>query len=400
MDFLRKNTIVVTCAPGLPDSLDVEMKALGFRTRRVQDTLLETQGTMYDAMKLCFHLRTAFNVLYLLTEFKCTSPGGLYQRASKIPWEDIIPVDGYFSVTSKVATPSIDNWMFPNLKVKDAIADRFTKKLGKRPDSGPKRDKTVVTLHWKGDFCRLFINVAGQKLSDRGYRKLPHKAPMRETLAAGVLMATGYDGAVPLVNPMCGSGTLAIEAALIGFGRAPGLMRDNFGFKHVKGLDGAQWRQLCEAGRSQCRPSLPAPIVATDIDSQAIKAAQKNAEAAGVASQIEFKVCDFADTPLPTGPGIVLLNPEYGERLGNQEQLEGTYKRIGDFFKQKCKGYTAYIFTGNLALAKKVGLRTAKRIPFHNADIECRLLKYEIYAGTKKAKGNDRNRDSSDLSPS
>jgi putative N6-adenine-specific DNA methylase len=384
MDYSRKNTIVVTCAPGLAPCLEWEVESLDYEIKRAQDTSVETFGSVYDAMRMCFHSRTAFNVLYLLTEFKCDTPGGLYQRTGKIPWEDIIPDDGYFCVTSKVDTPAIDNWMYPNLKMKDAIADRLRERVGSRADSGPKRDHTVITLHWKDDFCRIFINVAGTKLSDRGYRLLPHKAPMRETLAVGTIMETGYSGETPFVNPMCGSGTLAIEAALMALEKAPGLLRDNFGFKHLKGLDLAPWQQLCEAGQAECLEALPAPIIATDIDPDAIEAAKKNAEAAGVAHLIDFQVCDFEETTVPPGPGVVLVNPEYGERLGNVKELEATYKRIGDFFKAKCAGYTACIFTGNLPLAKRVGLRTSQRIPFNNADIECRLLKYEMYEGTRR----------------
>jgi putative N6-adenine-specific DNA methylase len=189
---------------------------------------------------------------------------------------------------------------------------------------------------------------------------------------------------MPLVNPMCGSGTIAIEAALIATGRAPGLLRSNYGLRHVKGIDDNAWQATRrEAAKSRMKDS-PPPIIATDIDPQAIEAARANAKTAGVDGLIDFAVCDFAETTVPPPPGIVLLNPEYGERLGEVAQLEGTYKRIGDFFKQRCAGYTGFVFTGNRELAKRIRLTASRRMEFWNAKIDCRLLKYEMYEGTRR----------------
>ena len=182
---------------------------------------------------------------------------------------------------------------------------------------------------------------------------------------------------------MCGSGTLAIEAALIALKRAPGLLRSNFGLKHVMGFDSEAWSTLRKEVHVQSKKDLPFRIIATDIDKKAVEAAKKNAQTAGVDQIIEFHVCDFNDTPIPEEKGIVILNPEYGHRLGKQHKLEETYKGIGDFFKNKCAGFTGYVFTGNMALAKKVGLRTSRRLIFFNAKIECRLLEYHMYVGSK-----------------
>jgi putative N6-adenine-specific DNA methylase len=279
--------------------------------------------------------------------------------------------------------------MYANLKVKDAIVDRIAEAAGARPDSGKDRDKVVVQFYWKENFCRLYLNTSGQKLSDRGYRKMPHKAPLRESLAAAIIMATGYDGGVPLVCPMCGSGTLAIEAALMASRRAPGLLRSNYGFMHLKYFDRQKWRQMRTDALKKNKTrggkaiSKPVRIIATDIDSDAVEAARKNAMTAGVSHLIDFDICDFAETVIPPEPGIIVMNPEYGMRLGEIEKLKNTYKRIGDFLKQKCAGYTGYIFTGNPVLSKNVGLRTSRRIEFYNGNIECRLLKYELYEGKK-----------------
>ena len=386
------STILITCSAGLVDYVRREIEDLGYRIDDYHKTGLELQGDQYDAMRLNLHLRTAYNVLWLLREFKCESPNKLYRNVAGLPWEAMISPDEYVSVIARVNTEHVNNSMFAGLKVKDAIVDRIAEKVGFRPDSGKEKDRVVVQLYWKDDLCRLYLNTSGLKLSDRGYRKMPHTAPLRESLAAAIIIATGYDGTVPLVCPMCGSGTLAIEAALIASRRAPGLLRSNYAFMHVKYFDEPAWRQMrSEALRkSKTRGGKagfkPAPIIATDIDPQAVEAARKNAMTAGVSHLIDFDVCDFADTTIPSRNGIIVMNPEYGLRLGDIEKLKRTYKRIGDFFKQKCAGYTGYIFTGNPQLSKVVGLRTSRRFEFYNANIECRLLKYELYAGTREKK--------------
>jgi putative N6-adenine-specific DNA methylase len=388
MDFQKKSRLLITCAPSLSEWLQKEIEALGHKVLLVRKTGIEIEGTLADSMRLNLWLHTAFAVLYMLAEFECRDAETLYRATVKLPWEDIIPVNEYFSIVSYVDNPTINNSMFPNLKLKDAIVDRIMKKAHRRPDSGPKRTNIVINLYWKDDRAWLYLNTSGNKLADRGYRKIPHKAPMQETLAAAVIMATGYTGEASLVTPMCGSGTLAIEGALIAQNRAPGLLRANYGFMHLQGFNDEAWkavrRETMKAGEKKRNPR----IIATDIDPVAVEAARKNAATAGVEHLIEFGVCDFAETPLPPAPFIVVMNPEYGKRMGEISELEKVYERIGDFFKQKCQGLTGYVFTGNLDLAKKVHLTPSRKFPFFNADIDCRLLKYEMYAGSRR---KDRN---------
>ena len=178
--------------------------------------------------------------------------------------------------------------------------------------------------------------------------------------------------------------TLAIEAALAGMNRASGILRDNFGFMHLKGFNESLWKELRTQAIKAAKKTLDCRIIATDIRRDAVEAARKNAAMAGVEQLIEFAICDYSETSIPDGSGIVILNPEYGERMGKVKELEGVYKGIGDFLKQKCRGYTGYIFTGNPDLAKKVGLRAKRRVPFFNGAIECRLLEYELYEGSRK----------------
>lgn len=379
-----KNRILITCPKGIAPFLQQEITALGFPVLREETAGVETQGDLSDCLRLNLFIRTGHRVLFLLKDFQAFTADDLYREVSEIPWEDYIPTKEYLCVNSSVWNDSIRDTRLPNLKCKDAIVDRLRDKFGERPDSGHDEDNVVVFLYWKNEMASIYLDTSGQPLPRRNYRKISLRAPMQESLAAAVMLATGWDGQSHLVNPMCGSGTLAIEAALIALQRASGILRDNFSFMHLRNFDKNGWEQLRQQANKHAKKQIVGRIIATDISPQAVAAAQKNATTAGVEQFIEFGVCDFAQTTLPPGPGTVILNPEYGERLGETSSLETVYKGIGDFFKQKCQGYTGFVFTGNLALAKKIGLHASRRIPFYNSEIECRLLRYELYAGSRR----------------
>lgn len=383
---MHKSKILITCPKGIPPFLKQELLALNFPALSENIAGVETEGTLEDTPRLNLFVRTGHRVLFQLKEFIAGNADELYRAVLGIAWERHIPEDGYLCITSSVDNPSIKDTRFASLKCKDAIVDRIKDTYGRRPDSGPERDRSVAHLYWKGEFCSVYLDTTGEPLSRRGYRKIPLSAPMQETLAAAVVLATGWDGGSNFINPMCGSGTLAIEAALIGLNRAPGLLRNNFGFMHLKGFNEALWNELREKAKKEAGKSFPGRIIATDINPDAVEAAKKNATTAGVEHLIEFSVCNFPDTPLPDNGGVIVLNPEYGERMGELAQLESAYKGIGDYFKQKCGGYTGYVFTGNPALAKKVSLKPKRTFQFFNSGIECRLLEYELYEGTRKIK--------------
>lgn len=384
IDIHSKCAILVTCPREIPPILSREITALGYAPQAELPYGVELDGNLADAMRLNLHLRTGHRVHLLLAEFKAAHPDAMYKQAVSLDWETILFPDGYVSIHSHVLTDAVNDSRFANQRLKDAICDRMRQKTGQRPDSGPDKSRTVIFLHWSGDQCQIWLDTSGEPLSRRGYRKMPHTAPMQETLAAAVVMASRYLPGMAFVNPMCGSGTLGLEAALLAMNRAPGLTRKNFGFMHVRGYKEAEFKKLKAKGRDDSLDRPRGRIILTDRDSKAMEAARTNARAAGVEEHLEFAVCDFRETEVPQEPGVVMINPEYGKRLGDEKKLAATYKAVGDFFKQRCGGYTGYIFTGNLGLAKQVGLRTARRMIFYNSRIECRLLEYELYAGSRK----------------
>jgi putative N6-adenine-specific DNA methylase len=385
--FKLKSTIRINCAKRCGIYLKKEVEALGYQVEKDTETSVELTGTLEDCMLLNLYLRTAFRVLFLLDEFEAANPDEMYEHLVAMPWEEYVLPDGYISISSFVENIHIKDTRFANLKVKDAVVDRMQQKTQKRPNSGSDTDKMVLYLYWKNEDASIFIDTSGDTIAKHGYRNRSVKAPMQEALAAAVVLATNWDGQSTFINPMCGSGTLAIEAALIATNKAPGLMRHNFGFCWIKGYNDDLWKEMRQEAARKIRRDLNFPIIATDNDYGAISAALANARSARVDHLIRFETCDFEETPIPdTNKGIVILNPEYGERMGEAEILEETYAFIGDFFKKKCKGYTGYIFTGNMDLAKKVGLKAKRRIEFYNAKIDCRLLEYELYEGTKVIK--------------
>lgn len=382
--FTTPSRILVTCNKRLAPYLEKEVIALGFKPESVFPTGLVLRGTVNDAIRLNLNLYCASQVLYSLKYFTANNPDDIYKVLTSMAWEEILTNDGYFSITSNVDNETVNNNLFANVKVKDAIVDRMRLKTGARPDSGPSLEETVIHLYWKDNRAEIYLDTSGETLAKHGYRKMPGKAPMLEALASATIMAGKWDMKSPFVNPMCGSGTLAIEAALLATKRRPGLFRTNYSFMHIKGYD----ESVYKAERKKLDDIIieveGLEIVATDISEVAIRTSKINAAAAGVENLIRFDVCDFEETKVPENPGVVYLNPEYGERLGQIGELEATYARIGDFMKNDCQGYLGYIFTGNMDLAKKIGLKAKRRIEFYSAKLDCRLFEYELYSGTRR----------------
>jgi len=382
--FSTDSKIIITCNKRLSPYLQLEVEALGFTPDRVFPTGIELTGTVNDCIPLNLNLRCASQVLYLIKSFTAADPKELYDGLVEIEWEKLIDFTGYFSITSNVNNEHILTPLFANVKVKDAIVDRIRSVKGVRPNSGAESNKTVIHLYWQDDKAEIFLDTSGETLAKHSYRKIPGKAPMLEALAASTIIATNWDKVSTFINPMCGSGTLAIEAALLATDKHPGLFRMNYAFMHIMGYDEQVFFVERRKLKDKAKKEIKFKIIATDISQDAIDISQKNANTAGVEHLIEFAVCDFEDTEVPAEPGIVMFNPEYGERLGVHTKLEITYKRIGDFLKKKCLGYRGYVFTGNPDLAKKIGLRASRKIEFYNGKLDCRLFEYELYEGTKR----------------
>jgi putative N6-adenine-specific DNA methylase len=388
--FEKEAPILVTCPKGIPEYLQTEIETLGFKDAQQLDAGVLVRGSIRDCMRLNLWVRTGHRVLFELKKFRAFDADELYKEVLTIPWDEYIAKDGYFRVDASIRDTTVNDSRFAGLRVKDAVADYFMEKYKERPNSGPETTGICLFLHWRENQATLYLDTTGEPLPKRGYRKRPHTAPMQETLAAACILAADWPRLAEegghFIVPMCGSGTLAIEAALMALKGAPALLRNNLAFMQLPGYNPDEWEKLASEAEDAENSDIKGKIIATDNDPEAIEASKDNARLAGVGDFIEFKLCDFTETEVPEGPGIVMFNPEYGERLGDIKELEEVYKGIGDFFKQHCGGKSGFIFTGSPILAKRVGLKTKRRRIFYNAKIECRLLEYELYAGTRKHK--------------
>ncbi|MBQ8124910.1 MAG: class I SAM-dependent RNA methyltransferase [Kiritimatiellae bacterium] len=400
----RNYPIIVSCAKELSRWTEIEVRDLGYKPIEVTENTVVVRGGMRDVMKLNLYLRTAHRVLVPLLRADCRNIRDLYELAVSIDWENLIEADGYFSVSSIVHNYTIRDTRLPSLYTKDAIADRMREKCQRRPDSGGENHGAAVFVYWERDEVIIYLDTSGEPLSKRGYRKIPGSAPMQETLAAACIMALHWDRRTPFISPMCGSGTPAIEAVMMAANKAPGSLKGHFAFQSIKdyrriipgetaprvaprqhmGATPEQiWKELVlDAKEQENFTDLP-KVIATDISPDAVENAHTNAIAAGVAPYIDFKACDFAETPIPDvaapagrSKGVVFFNPEYGIRLGTPEELAPIYERIGTFLHEKCAGYTGGLITGNPDLARLVNLYYKTRVPFFNGPIDCRLFVY------------------------
>ena len=389
--------IIISCAKELSRWTEIEVLDLGYKPIEVTENTVVVRGSMRDVMNLNLRLRTAHRVLVPLLRTVCRNIRDLYEAALSIDWENLIEADGYFSVSSIVHNYTIRDTRLPSLYTKDAIADRMREKCQRRPDSGGENKGAAVFVYWDREEVIIYLDTSGEPLSKRGYRKIPGSAPMQETLAAACLMAMHWDGKTPFLSPMCGSGTPAIEAAMFAMNKAPGTLKGHFAFQSIKdygriipgesaprvaprqraGASPEQiWKELLIDAKDQEKTDNLPKIVATDISPEAVENAHTNAIAAGVAPYIDFKACDFADSPIPEGRGCVFFNPEYGIRLGTYEELAPVYERIGSFMNERCAGWTGGLITGNPDLARLVNLYYRTRVPFFNGPIDCRLFIY------------------------
>lgn len=323
-------------------------------------------------------LRTASRVLVQLSVFSCSTPDELYHGVFAIPWHELITVSMTLAVDCSLRDSAMTHSGFVALKTKDAIVDRIRKECSARPNVDTKSPDVRINIHLHKNVCTVSLDSSGEPLDRRGYRLERNEAPLRETLAAAVVALTGWDGETPLADPMCGSGTVPIEAALLAGNVAPGLHRD-FGFQRWLDYDKVLWEQLVSEAEAKQKKLPIGLVIGLDQDSRALKIAARNSAKAGFEGQLHFFHAELESFQPEGEKGVVIINPPYGKRLGDEDDLRELYCRIGDILKKRCRGWTGYVLTGNLELAKYIGLKASRRFVLFNGAIECRLLKYELY---------------------
>ncbi|WP_400190576.1 class I SAM-dependent RNA methyltransferase [Hymenobacter sp. B81] len=380
--------LTATTQFGLEEVLAEELRQLGATVEKVGIRAVEFSGNkqlLYEAVLWC---RTAMRILLPFAAFDAPDERSLYREVGRIDWSKYLSADQTFAITAVTNRSNLEHSLYIAQLTKDAIVDQFRARTGSRPSVDPVKPDVRLHLHLLDNEATLSLDAAGESLHRRGYRQLTNEAPLNEVLAAGLVLLTGWDGRRPLIDPMCGSGTILCEAALIAQRIAPGLYHPgDFAFQHWPDFEQALWDTVLMDARQARLDEPQAYLAGSDLSRDTIALARQNVEAAGLDDFIRLAVRDVRDAVPPKNeePGLILSNPPYGERIGAEAEMAGLYKTIGDTLKTHFQGYDAYLFTGNLTAAKSVGLRTSRRVPLYNGPIECRLLKYELYRGSRKA---------------
>ena len=368
-----------TTFKGLEEVLAGEIAALGGEDVSVGAGSVSFSGDMAICYRANLWLRSANRVVLLLSEFPAPTPAALYEGASGIPWEELFSPDRTIAVDATVRDSGITHSHFAAQKTKDAVVDRFRETVGRRPDVDAKSPEVRIVVRIVRDECAVSLDTSGESLNRRGYRANPSEASLKETLAAGLLLLAGWQGDEPLIDPACGAGTIPIEAALIAGNVAPGSLGRGFGFQRLHGFDRKRWEALLTEAREAARHPVPVRIEGSDIAPAAVAGAIKNAVAAKINERVLFNARSLRNFDPGEGPGTILSNPPYGVRLPGGEEVEAFYREMGEALKKRCRGWTAYLLSGNSAVTRFLGLKASRKFPVMNGPIDCRLLKYELY---------------------
>ncbi len=375
-------SLFVTCPRGLEAPLSQELEQIKCQDIRAVDGGVACKGGMEQVYRINLHSRTASRVLLRLTKSGYRNEQDIYKAAKNIRWTDWFDLEQTFKVKVEGKRAQVKSLDFVGLKIKDAVCDVFRDACGARPSVGKIRPDIRIHAFIDERDIQIFIDTSGEALFKRGYRQDTGEAPMRENLAAGLLLLAGYDGTQPFQDPFCGSGTIVIEAAWIATRRAPGLMR-RFGFEKLKNFDAALWKKLQHEAETQIRPA-SAPISGSDNDRHMIRAAVANAQAAEVDTFVRFEVKDAQDTRPNGEGGILISNPPYGVRLAEVQALQALYPQLGAWLKQHYAGWLAGMFTGDRDMPKFMRLSPKHKIPLYNGNLDCRLFLMDMVKGSNR----------------
>ncbi len=368
---------------GFEEILVEELKAIGAEDIQLLTRAVRYRGDKEVLYKSNLLLRTALRVLKPINTFRAFREKQLYDGIYAMNWDDLLSVDKTFAIDATCSGEIFTHSKYIALKTKDAIVDQFREKYSVRPSIDTENPDLKISIHIQDTQVSVALDSSGESLGRRGYRKVQTVAPMSEVLAAGVILLSGWDKKSNFFDPMCGSGTLSIEAALMGKNIAPGSFR-NFAFEKWTDFDANLWESLKADAKDKER-RFEGKIFTSDIDTVALDISIQNAKTAGIFDQLEFDKMNFLDSELDEEPGTLFFNPPYGERLEDPDDIIPFYKEMGTHLKHKYNGCDAWIISGNIYALKFIGLKASRKIKLFNGPIECRLQKFELYRGSKKA---------------
>jgi putative N6-adenine-specific DNA methylase len=368
---------------GLEEILFEEVKALGGQRVKIEKRGVSCEGDKAFMYKCNLHLRTALRVLVPIGEYIVHTEKDFYRKMKKVEWSKYMDINQTFAIDAVVNSRVFNHSKFIALRAKDALVDQFMENYEMRPNVDVKDPEVRFNVHIAEKKVILSLDSSGYSLHKRGYRTERHVAPVNEALAAGLVLQSGWKGDKPFVDPMCGSGTIVVEAALIAKNRAPRLYSGSLGFTRWNDFDEELWQQVKEEAQSQ-EKDIKVPIKGGDLSQDYVEMAQRSVQRMKLEDDVEIKHISFFDSIGEEEGGVMISNPPYGERLDDEDDMNAFYKRIGDQMKTHFKGYSAWIMSSNMQALKFVGLKPKRKIPLMNGALECKVHLFELYAGTKK----------------
>lgn len=374
--------IAVKTLAGLEPLLAEELQKLGAGDVQPGTRIVNCTGDQQVLYRINFESRTALRVLVTIDSFRATHERRYYQKLQQIDWSQYLQVDQTLAIDAVTNSDHFRHSKYAALKAKDAIVDQFRDKFGRRPNINVRNPDLRVNVHISNDVCNIALDSSGDSLHKRGYRVDSVEAPLNEVLAAGMVLHAGWTGDRPLVDPMCGSGTILIEAALIAANMPPQPASRRFGFQNWSDYDHALWEDVKSRALDNVRP-IKVPILGYDKAFKAVKISHQNILAARLSGKIEIERKAFEKMDPPPPPGLLIMNPPYDERLP-VEDVQAFYRSIGDRLKQAYTGYEAWIISSNLPAMKSIGLRASRRLTLYNGPLECKFMKFELYEGSRK----------------
>lgn len=378
----EKLTITLKTLFGAEETLREELIELGFSDIKLLNRAVQLKGSWKDVYFMNLHVRCAISVIVEIASFRIKDEQDLYKQAKKIDWTKYFTVDKTFAVKGAVFSNLFSHTQYPAFLIKDAIVDTFRDKEGERPDVNVKKPQVLFDVYIKEQYVTLSLNTSGLPLYMRGYREEIGEAPLNEVLAAIMIRMSKWDRKSTFVDPFCGSGTLLIEAALLAANIPSCIERQHFAFKNFKNFDEICWEEIQSDARKGVQ-KLNIDLIGSDIDSEMIFIAKRNIRPLPIARNIQLSVKSFDEwVDPPFKPGILICNPPYGERMG--EEINEMYEGLGSWFKQQLPGFTCWIISSNLEALKSVGLRPTKKIKLFNGDLECSFREYQMFVGSKR----------------
>jgi len=369
-----------TCPRGLAGALAEELSGLGAKDVSAGDAGVAFGGPFELAYAANLESRLATRILARVSRFDYRNENDIYLGARRVRWHEHFGVERTFKVDTNGVKAPVKSLDFITLKVKDAIADAFREALGKRPDVSSRAPDVRVHVFLDAKWCTLYLDTSGEPLFKRGRRDRTGEAPLKKNLAAGLLRLSGWTPRMPLLDPMCGAGTILVEAAEMALGRAPGRGR-SFGFENLARFDRPAWEQVKVSSAAREQAPGPRAIHGSDLYGRTLDAARANLRDMDLEGVVSLKQVNLLELSAPAATGLLVTNPPYGVRLGEKEELAKFYPELGHALKQRFAGWTAYIFSGDPDLPKLIRLAATKRTVLYNGAIECRLYEYRMVAG-------------------